>query len=313
MLGSQAPWGGVACEMKKKTGSFTLFLSKTMLFFVILAIFFFGQRIFYAETLLYFRGNYVVYLLYTASLYLTSRIYSGFNFGNARLQEIVLSWVLCLIFANIFQYFVLSLMVEGLLSVVGFVVMLSAQLALVIPITIFINNLYYRLNPAHEAIIVYGSKEKLDEFCSVITRQRSKFRLNHIISQDMETGELLNLVDKSQSVFFLDVDEHKLNWLLEYCYMHNKHAYIRPTFSNVLVNTAGTLWLSNTPVFSLKNPEPDMGTLFIKRLMDIVISLTAIILLSWLMLGIWFAVRFYDRYPAIYRQVRVTRGGRRFV
>jgi len=126
------------------------------------------------------------------------------------------------------------------------------------------------------------------------------------------TPALLDVVDASESVFFLDVDGKKQDWLFEYCYLHNKHTYIMPTFSNILINTASTVWLSNNPMFSLRKPESDMGTMFIKRCMDIVISLSVIVLLSWLMLGVWAIVRAYDKYPAIYKQVRVTKNGRLF-
>jgi exopolysaccharide biosynthesis polyprenyl glycosylphosphotransferase len=298
--------------MIKKAGNFILFLLKAMLFFIVLAAFIIGQRIFYAETLFFFWGDIVVLMLYIGSLYLISRIYNGFNFGNAGLQEIILSWVLCLLFTNAFQFLILSVRYGDLLPFGGILAILGAQIILVIPMSILIYFLYYRLNPAHKAVVIYGSKEKLDEFCSTITMQRRKFRVDHIISQDVDTKALLHYVDDSQSVFFLDVDEKTLDWLLEYCYLHNKHTYVQPTFLNILFNTAGTLWFSNTPIFSLKNPEPDMGTLFIKRFMDITISLIALILLSWLMLAIWLAVRLYDKHPAIYKQIRVTRGGRWF-
>ena len=207
--------------MKRKTGNLILFLSKMLLFFAIVAMFFIGQRFFYAETLFYERGNYVILMLYTATLYLISRIYNGFNFGNVNLQEIVLSWTLCLIGANIFMYFILSLLEEHLLHFLGFVIILFAQIAFVIPMSIIINRLYYHYNPAHKAIIIYGSKEKLDEFCSLVTMHRNRFKVNHIVSQDENTGKLLDIVDRAESVFFLDVDEKKKDWLFEYCYLHN--------------------------------------------------------------------------------------------
>jgi len=299
-------------KMKHKTGNILLFLSKAILVFAILALFFIGQRYFYEETTFYFRGDILVLFLYVAMLYLTSRVYNGFNFGNAGMQEIILSWALCLIVINVFQYSLLSLLVSTLIPVIGILIILVAQIAIVIPITFFINKLYYRQNPAHNAIIIYGKKEKLDEFCSIVTRQRNKFRVDHIVSQEVSTGTLLNFINKSQSVFFLEVDEAKLDGLLEYCYLYNKHTYIQPSFSKILINTAGTMWFSNTPVFSLKNPEQELGSLLIKRIMDIMISLSVIIMLSWLMLGIWIAVRFYDNHPAIYKQVRVTKGGKLF-
>ena len=298
--------------MVRKTGNFLLFFSKAVLFFGVLVMFFFGYRYFYLNPTFYFWGNNIILLLYTAILYLIGRIYNGFNFGNVSLQEIILSWVLCLIIANVFQYFVLSLLATALLPVGGFIVILIVQVAFVIPMSAFINMLYYRQNPALKAAIIYGEKDKLDEYCSIVTMQRKKFRVDHVISQSEDTGRILDIINRAESVFFLNVDEKKQNLLFEYCYLHNKHVYILPSFSSILVNTASTLWLSNTPVFSLRRPDPDMGDQIIKRLMDIFVSLSVIVLFSWLMIGVWIVVRLYDKYPAIYKQVRVTRGGRLF-
>jgi len=298
--------------MKRKTGNLILFLSKALLFFAILIIFYVIARLFYEEAFFYYWGNYVILMFYIAILYLASRIYNGFNFGNVNLQEIVLSWTLCLIVANIFMYFILSMREEGLLHVLGFVIILFTQIVFVMPVSILINRLYYHYNPAHKAVIIYGSKDKLDEFCSLVTMHRNRFRVDHIVSQNENTGKLLDMVDKAESVFFLDVDEKKKDWLFEYCYLHNKHAYIMPTFSSILLNTATTLWLSNTPLFSLRTPEPDLGTQAIKRLMDIVISLVGIILTSLVMIVVTIAVRLYDNHPAIYKQVRVTKNGKHF-
>jgi len=298
--------------MIKETGGLLFFISKAMLFFTVMALFAVGQRVFYDDTLYYFWGNVIVLMLYAAGVYLISRIYNGFNFGNAGIQDIILSWVLCLIGANGFIFFVLSLLVEKLLPVMGFIVILVVQIALVIPMTALINMLYYRQNPAHKTAIIYGGKENLDEYCSIVTMQSGKFKVNHVVSQEADTGRLLDIIERSQSVFFLNIEEKKQEWLFEYCYLHNKHVYIIPTFSNILVNTAGTMWLSNTPVFSLKKPEPDIGTQVLKRFIDIIISLTGLLITSFIMLGIWIAIRSYDKHPAIYKQVRVTKGGRLF-
>jgi len=298
--------------MKRKTGNLILFLLKAVLIIVVVALFYFGQGYFYAESQFFFWGNVIVIMLYIASLYLISRIYNGFNFGNVNLQEIVLSWILCLVVANLFMYFILSLFVEAMIPVIGFVVILVAQITFVIPMSIYINRLYYRRNPAHKAVIIYGNREKLNEYCSLVTMHSNRFRVDHIISQDEDAKKLLSIVDRAESVFFLDVDENKKDWLFEYCYLHNKHAYIMPTFSSILLNTATTLWLSNTPLFSLRTSEPDLGTQMIKRVMDILVSFIGIILSSPIMVFVTIAVRLYDRHPAIYKQVRVTKNGKQF-
>jgi len=298
--------------MNRKTGNFILSLSKAILFIAVISVFFFGIQYFYPYTLYYRWGNVMVMVLYTGILYFISRLYNGFNFGNVTYQEILLSWALCLIIAIVVQYFVFSLRAVRLLTLNGFLITLSAQFFIVLPMTAIINRLYYRFNPPHRTAIIYGNAAKLPVYRELITKQRRKFRVVEQISQNEAPRKILDIVDASESIFFMDVEDEKQDWLFEYCYLHNKSTYIMPMFKSILINTADTIWLSNTPMFALKSPEPDVGTLMIKRFLDIAVSLIGIILTSWLMLGVWVAVRFYDNHPAIYKQVRVTKGGRLF-
>lgn len=298
--------------MKRKIGSFAFFLSKAILFLAIPAVFFFGHRYFYVETLFFNMGNYVLLLLYTAILYLAGRVYNGFDFGNASIQEIIVSWILNLIIINTFQYFILSLMAEGLLPLRGFLVILAVQVVFVVPSSLLINALHSYLKPALETLVIYGDNEKLRIYKLLIAKQRNKLKVVDTISQHKRTGSLLDAINKVEAVLFLDMEETQLEGLLEYCYLNEKQTFIVPTFSRVLYHTAGTIWLSNTPVFSMTKVKPDTSLLFIKRLIDIVVSLIAIIISSPLMVIIWLAVRLHDNHPAIYKQERVTKNGKIF-
>jgi len=298
--------------MKRKAGNFILFIAKAMLVFVILAMFFIGQTYYYEQTLYYFWGNNIIILLYIAILYLISRIYNGFSHGTASIQEIIISWILCLIVVNVFMYFTLSLLVTFMLPLRGFIFILVAQTAFVVPMSLVINMLYYSINPALSTIIIYGDIEKLQIYRKMIAKQRKRFRVMGVISQHEHVGPILDAINKVKSVFFLDVEEAKLEGLLEYCYLNDKHTHVVPSFSRILYNAAGTIWLSNSPVFSLKKPPPDISAQMTKRLMDIVLSLAGIILTSPIMIIIALSVRLYDKHPAIYKQTRVTRGGRLF-
>ena len=51
---------------------------------------------------------------------------------------------------------------------------------------------------------------------------------------------------------------------------------------------------------------------FLKRLSDIVISMTAILLLSPIMIITALSIKLYDRGPVFYKQIRLTKDGRRF-
>ena len=304
--------------MKHKVDSFIFFLAKTALFFTFLSLFFLGQHTYYGETLFYFWGNIIIILLYTAVLYLASRIYNGFNFGHANIQEIIVAWVLCLIIVNTFAYFICSLInslrenESALLPVGGILYIFAAQVGVMIPMTILLNAMHYSQNPALSTIIIYGDTQNLQLYCNMISKQRRKFKVVKTISQKEQTGVILDAIQKVQAVFFLDAEETKQEGLIEYCYLNDKQVFIIPTFTRILYNTASTLWLANSPVFSLKRPTPDIGTLMIKRVMDIGISIFAIIISSPIMILIAILVRLTDNHPSIYKQERVTKGGRIF-
>jgi len=298
--------------MRTKICNILFYITKLAILATIFITFVIGQRVFYEETLFYFWGNITILLLYIGGVYIAGRVYNGFNFGNSGRQELVFSWVMCLLIANAMQYLILSLRVEDLIPPIGILIIMGVQTVIIAPLTVFADKLYFLCHPSHKAIIIYGSKEKLYEYNMKISLHRSKFKVMRTISQDDKTGVLLDSIDGAESVFFLDVESSKQEWLLEYCYLHNKYIYILPTFSDVLLNTAKTLWLANVPAFSLKNPKPEMTTQMAKRLLDIFISTLAILISLPLMIIIGIVIFIYDRESILYKQTRVTRGGRHF-
>jgi exopolysaccharide biosynthesis polyprenyl glycosylphosphotransferase len=298
--------------LERKSSGSLLFLLKALLFCAMLSIFFVGQNLFYAQTVFYFWGNNIVLFIYALILFFTCKIYSGFLFGMINYSEILLSWTLCLLITNTIQYLQLSLQSFAMLPVLGFAVIFAAQVLLAAPMTYGIDRLFYRLNPAYRAVVIYGSEEKARGMCDILQKNHEKFAIFKQLSQTEPKHALMNGIDSAESVFFLDVDEKTRETLFDYCFKHNKRIYILPTFSGVLLNTAEVSWISNTPMFLPKNPLPDAGTRAVKRCMDVVLSLLAILLLSWLMLIIWLAIRLYDRRPALYKQTRVTINNKHF-
>ncbi|MCL1828777.1 MAG: exopolysaccharide biosynthesis polyprenyl glycosylphosphotransferase [Oscillospiraceae bacterium] len=298
--------------MTRKTAGIRLFSAKALLFLTVLGVFFVGQNLFYRETLFYFWGNNIVLLLYAATLYLATKIYHAFSFGSAGLPEIILSWALCLIITDTFEYFRMGLLELRLLPVFGMLVILAAQTAAVVILAFFTDKLYYRLNPAQNAAVVYGSEEKAKSYAKLLKDCKNKFNVILTVSQSEAPETLFSRLDGAESVFFLDVCEEKRELLLEYCFRSNKRSYFLPTFSGVLTNSAELVWISGTPMFLPKSPVRDAGSLMVKRCIDIAVSLTGIVLLSWLMLIVWAAIKLYDGAPAVYRQTRETKDGKLF-
>ena len=293
-------------------GNILLFFAKTLLFAIVLGVFFVGQNIFYEQTLFYYWGNYIVLILYAAYLYFLCRIFQAFLIGSLKPTENILSWLISLIVANTLQYLMLSLIESSLLPILGFLAVILVQTVIVVPSILLLDKLFYYLNPVQKAVIIYGETKKTGEYQSIVERNNKKFEIIQVVSQGESVETIQNYMDESDSVMFMEVEGKKRNTLMEYCFRHNKRVYILPELSDILINTAEITWFSDTPMYLPKSPEPDIGTKFLKRCMDIVISLAALVFLSWLMIITWMVIYLYDREKAIYKQVRVTKGGKLF-
>ena len=71
--------------------------------------------------------------------------------------------------------------------------------------------------------------------------------------------------------------------------------YVTPKISDIIFRGADDIHLFDTPLFLSRNQGLSIVNLFVKRLMDIVISLIGIVIASPFMLLIAIAIKLYDR------------------
>ena len=79
-----------------------------------------------------------------------------------------------------------------------------------------------------------------------------------------------------------------------------------------MIRSSECLQLFDTPLLLLRNKGLTFEERFAKRLMDILISATALIVFSPIMLVIAIAIKMYDGGPVFFKQKRCTQGGKVF-
>ena len=164
-------------------------------------------------------------------------------------------------------------------------------------------------------LLVYGSLKKRDEGRGMLEDLRSEVCLTAEIAAAQETQAILELMDakKIQAVYFCGVPSEKRDSLMRLLLMRQIRCYIPPKTGDLLFPGAARLcFVSNLPLYI---GYPGAGSLFYaagKRLFDIVVSGTALILLSPLLLLTAAAVKCQDGGPVFFRQKRLTRDGRVF-
>lgn len=100
--------------------------------------------------------------------------------------------------------------------------------------------------------------------------------------------------------------------ILKFCFEKGKRVYFPPKISDIIIKSSDEMNLVDTPLYICKNTDISLAQRFLKRIMDIVISLTGIIITSPIMLITAIAIYAYDRGPVLYKQVRCTKGNREF-
>lgn len=93
---------------------------------------------------------------------------------------------------------------------------------------------------------------------------------------------------------------------------HDIEVLMIPRIGDVLMSGAKSMHMFHLPMLKVKRYDATPEYLFIKRLLDIVLSLTALVVLSPIMLAIAIAIKVCDGGPVLYSQVRLTKDRKEF-
>ena len=133
---------------------------------------------------------------------------------------------------------------------------------------------------------------------------------NVSIAECLKRGIDRTLQD-AEVVFLCSIHSHERNQIVKYCVQENIVAYCVPRIGDVIMAGAEEKHLFHLPLLAVQRYNPTPEYLFFKRFFDIVLSLTAIVILSPLMLILALIIR-ADGGTAFYRQKRLTKDGRIF-
>jgi len=132
-----------------------------------------------------------------------------------------------------------------------------------------------------------------------------------ILGEVSEFGIILESTDYDIAVVTPSVDAHLKEKIVCQCYSAGKEVFLIPDLYEVLLLKAELSIFDDIPVFSVKDLNGDNTQL--KRALDLVIGCIAFIFAVPIMAVIAVIIKLDSPGPVIYRQERVTKGGRPFV
>lgn len=245
-------------------------------------------------------------------------VYGGYAIGVQKSKPIIYSMTIATIITDLVTHLVLSIMNAGESANKHFVyetphLLLLAIILQIVVIVIFAylgNYIYFLLEPAEKCCVITPNEKNLGNIIPSIRRFRKQYKIEHLISSDSKN--LYDIIDSCDTVFLYDLPMPKRVEIIEYCYHNNKNIYYNFEMSDVVAMGAKFWTIDDKSLVSHPVKDLTFEQRIIKRLMDIFISLIAIIITSPLMLAAVIAIKLDDGGKIIYSQPRLTKYGRRF-
>ena len=265
----------------------------------------------------WFKGHLLEISIYAVILLMFSSMYGGIRLGYLKNSEIVFSQMFATLLSEILIYGELSLMAFELFRPHYFIYMILEQLAVVAVYIPVANKIYRHIFPPRKLLLIYGTRNP-DELKGKFETRKDKYRITDTICavegyDAIEKRIKENLGNgKCNAVVIGDISITERRPIIKYCYANSIRFYMLPKINDVILLGAEELHVFDSPILLNREYSLTVEERVVKRTIDIVFSLILIILTSPFMLLTAIAVKLCDRGPILYKQIRCTRGARKF-
>ncbi len=257
------------------------------------------------------RGNWAFIGMYVLILCFFTRTFGGYRIGYLRFSDVCLSQILAALCANTVEYFQVCLVANDYMPVSPLIVLTAAELAVVLPGSLLVRYLYVRLYPPRKMLVIYG-KYSPDDLIGKINSRRDKYNVCATASVYIGYEALYRKILEYEAVVLCDLPTQMRNPILKFCYDQDKRTYITPKISDIILTGTERIHLFDSPLMLARNRGLTIEQRFVKRAMDLVLSVIATVIASPVLLVIAACIKAYDGGPVFYTQERLTRDGEIF-
>lgn len=254
----------------------------------------------------YQKGNWAVIGVYMLMMVFFTQMLGGYKVGYQKITDTVISHVIAILCCNIIEYFQLCIIFHAYINIAPVLLMAVVETLIVIPWVYLSRQMYLCIYPPKHMLYVYGERLQA-ELVEKINRREDKYSIEASISVNKGLPVIFEEIRSYEAVIIGDIPSQTRNDILKHCYAENIRAYVVPKVSDLILMGSTEINLFDTPLLLTRNYGLSAEQLFVKRIMDIAISLCGLLVLSPFMLITALAIKLYDGGPVFYTQERLTR------
>ena len=244
--------------------------------------------------------------LYIMLYVLLGRTYNAFSAGMNRISHLMYSQGLTVLAVNVFFYVIMTVATLRFTNPVPMLGLMVAQGAWSLLWCFLANRLYLATNPPKKTVVVYCCEKELQKMMELKHFAR-KFQVVKYVKVLEKGQNILEDIAGTEAVFISGLDMERRNTVLKYCIKQDIQCFIQPRVGDIILSGAKHAQAFSVPFMRIEKVCLTPEYLFIKRFLDIVLSLLAIIVAMPFMVITALAIKLYDGGPVLYKQVRLTK------
>ena len=294
-------------EKQRHKKRWAMFFGNLLIRLLVIAIFaiFAAVKLIHQNTILW-----VVLLLYLGCYDCFARLYGGFKSGNYRISEICTAQMLSLIFANGCGWAACSIFKHHILSIMPFFVIFLVQLVLIIFWAWAMNKLYFTMNIPRKVVVVSDADAAI--LLKKLRKRALKFDVAECLNGKKACEQINRICQNFDGVILYETERQYREEIIAVCAEKELRVFLVPELSDIRMRSMRMMHILDTPLLMYEEFKLHKRELLIKRLCDILLSASALLLTSPLFFIIAVAIKIEDKGPVFFFQERCTKNLRIF-
>jgi len=257
------------------------------------------------------RGKYLLLLVYALLVFALFFLNQCFLYGRLKLSHIIISQTIDIAIVDVITYMQLCLMANKMLPLFPTICLFFIDIIICFILCYIYTACYHKINTPRKALLVYGNEEA-KYLKEDINKQSHRLNVASTVSTDLGLNKIIEMISDYDAVIINDVGAEIRNDILKYCYGNGIRTYLVPKISDILIRGSDDVTLHDTPFLLSKGQGLNVYNRMVKRMMDIIVCLIALVVFSPILLIIAIAIKIEDRGPVFYLQERVTKDEEHF-
>ena len=248
-------------------------------------------------------------------------VYGGYAIGRKKSKPIISNMTLGVLCVDAVTYLQLQIMNVNdnnreRLELFGpdfmwLILAFLVQFLFLIAIVRYGNHRFFSIYPPKKCLLILGDMEDRAVIEDKLNHYRLQWHVEDVALWYYE--DIARRIEDAETVFIAGAPEGASEHLLKICYDLHRDVLCKASLQDILIASAEQVIVDDAPFLEMDYHKMTLFQRIVKRLMDIGISLVMLVLLSPIMLLSAVLILLEDGRPVIFRQERMTVGGRKFV